>query len=91
MSLDGPNWEVSLENAFALSAAICGWTILECSRHGFFPSANFHTLENEARHKRMKERISSLTGADLEEFRRMLLCNRNALLKLLNLLKSKSK
>jgi hypothetical protein len=50
MSLNGPNWEVDLGNTFALSAAICGWTIWQCSRHGFFQNANFHTLESEARH-----------------------------------------
>ncbi|KAG1758078.1 hypothetical protein EDD22DRAFT_957217 [Suillus occidentalis] len=79
ISLDGPDWEVGLQNTFILSGAICEWMIQTCAGSSWFENSNVHCEESEVSCKRMKDQVSSLVGSEKVEFRAHLLAIRDVL------------
>ncbi|KAG1769183.1 hypothetical protein EDD22DRAFT_949062 [Suillus occidentalis] len=70
--LDSPSdWEPALRNIVALSATVCELEIQQCSKTGWFKPIDLEA-EGKTVYVKMTERMASLQGTDLREFRWML-------------------
>ncbi|KAG1907465.1 uncharacterized protein F5891DRAFT_1181741 [Suillus fuscotomentosus] len=65
------DWKPGLRNIFALSATACELEIRQCAETGWFKPVDLYA-QGSMTYQRMTDRMNSLEGTDLEEFRGLL-------------------